>query len=196
MHARKKIPFNQKISFLNLRSKMIKNKHSLREYYSAFEHSYKCMTCKLLSIISLQNRHSPVRIFREFQLHNNKLAGWMDGGGFLNCSKIRPSCYVFEFTSLNSRYKLVVESLYGPCLEVEVKFLLGYQICKTCKWFLAWLFMKLQKSLSEQIVSKDMSNQFWIVAIWEKGFRIFIKNISEYNEEVLILLRNAYFGLQ
>ena len=99
----------------------------------------------------------------------------MDGGGFLNCSKIRPSCYVFEFTSLNSRYKLVVESLYGPCLEVEVKFLLGYQICKTCKWFLAWLFMKLQKSLSEQIVSKDMSNQFWIVAIWEKSFKNFTK---------------------
>ena len=57
--------------------------------------------------------------------------------------------------------------------------------------------MKLQKSLSEQIVSKDMSNQFWIVAIWEKASRFLQKNnISEYNEEVLILLRNAYFGLQ
>ena len=56
--------------------------------------------------------------------------------------------------------------------------------------------MKLQKSLSEQIVSKDMSNQFWIVAIWEKASRFLQNNISEYNEEVLILLRNAYFGLQ
>ena len=82
----------------------------------------------------------------------------MDGGGFLNCSKIRPSCYVFEFTSLNSRYKLVVESLYGPCLEVEVKFLLGYQICKTCKWFLAWLVWSCKKAFQNKLFQRT-----WVI---------------------------------